>query len=215
MPDLMRKTMAEQAALVKSGEVSAAELVEASISAIEKLNPAINAVVIPMFDMAREAVRGLRGDEAFSGVPMLLKDVVAEYAGAPMTEGSRFLEGYISPHDSELVARYRRAGFIVCGKTNSPEFASKPTTEPELYGATKNPWDLSRSPGGSSGGAGASVACGMVSVSHANDGGGSTRVPAAACGLVGLKGTRGRNPSGPDYGDIGAHGLLSEHSSSL
>ncbi len=211
MQELMRKTMAEQAALVKSGEVSAADLVEASISAIETLNPKINAVVIPMFDMAREAVRGLRGDEAFSGVPMLLKDVLAEYAGAPMTEGSRFLEGYISPHDSELVARYRRAGFIVCGKTNSPEFASKPTTEPELYGVTKNPWDLTLSPGGSSGGAGASVASGMVSVSHANDGGGSTRVPAAACGLVGLKGTRGRNPSGPDYGDIGASGLLSEH----
>ena len=211
MSELMRKTMAEQAALVKSGEVSAAELVEAAITAIETLNPKINAVVIPMFDLAREAVSGLRGDEAFSGVPMLLKDVVAEYAGSPMTEGSRFLEGYISPRDSELVARYRRAGFIVCGKTNSPEFASKPTTEPELYGATKNPWDLTRSPGGSSGGAGASVASGMVSVSHANDGGGSTRVPAAACGLVGLKGTRGRNPSGPDYGDIGAHGLLSEH----
>jgi len=137
--------------------------------------------------------------------------VLAEYAGAPMTEGSRFLQGYVSPHDSELVARYRRAGFIVCGKTNSPEFASKPTTEPELYGATRNPWDLSRSPGGSSGGSGAAVAAGMVSVAHANDGGGSTRVPAAACGLVGLKGTRGRNPFGPDYGEVGAAGLLSEH----
>ena len=114
MSELMRKTMAEQAALVKSGEVSAAELVEAAITAIETLNPKINAVVIPMFDLAREAVSGLRGDEAFSGVPMLLKDVVAEYAGSPMTEGSRFLEGYISPRDSELVARYRRAGFIVC-----------------------------------------------------------------------------------------------------
>ena len=211
MRDLMRKTMAEQAALVKNGEVSASDLVEAAISSIETLNPKLNAVVIPMFDIARKAVKELRGDEPFSGVPMLLKDVVAEYAGAPMTEGSRFLQGYISPHDSELVARYRRAGFIVCGKTNSPEFASKPTTEPELYGATKNPWNLSLSPGGSSGGAGAAVASGMVSVGHANDGGGSTRVPASACGLVGLKGTRGRNPLGPDYGDMGAAGLLSEH----
>lgn len=211
MHELMRKTMAEQAALVKRGEVSAADLVEAAITSIEVLNPKINAVVIPMFDIARKAVRDLNGDEPFSGVPMLLKDVLAEYAGAPMTEGSRFLQGYISPNDSELVARYRRAGFIVCGKTNSPEFASKPTTEPELYGATKNPWDLSRSPGGSSGGAGAAVAAGMVSVAHANDGGGSTRVPASACGLVGVKGTRGRNPSGPDYGDVGASGLLSEH----
>jgi amidase len=211
MRDLMRKTMTEQAALVKNGEVSPSDLVEAAISSIETLNPKLNAVVIPMFDIARKAVKELRGDEPFSGVPMLLKDVVAEYAGAPMTEGSRFLQGYISPHDSELVARYRRAGFIVCGKTNSPEFASKPTTEPELYGATKNPWNLSLSPGGSSGGAGAAVASGMVSVAHANDGGGSTRVPASACGLVGLKGTRGRNPLGPDYGDMGAAGLLSEH----
>jgi len=109
------------------------------------------------------------------------------------------------------VARYRRAGFIVVGKTNTPEFASKPTTEPELHGATRNPWDLGRSPGGSSGGAGAAVAAGMVAVAHANDGGGSTRIPAAACGLVGLKATRGRNPLGPDYGDLGAAGLLSEH----
>ena len=199
MHELMRKTMAEQAALVKSGEVSAKDLVEAAITSIEALNPKINAVVIPMFDIARAAVNDLKGDEAFSGVPLLLKDVVAEYAGSPMTEGSRYLQGYISPRDSELVARTRRAGFIVCGKTNSPEFASKPTTEPELYGATKNPWDLTRSPGGSSGGAGAAVAAGMVSVAHANDGGGSTRVPAAACGLVGLKGTRARNPLGPDY----------------
>jgi amidase len=211
MNELMRKTMAEQAALVKGGEVSARELVEAAIGEIESLNPQLNAVVIPMFDLARDAVTALTGNEPFSGVPMLLKDVLAEYAGAPMTEGSRFLQGYVSPHDSELVARYRRAGFIVCGKTNSPEFASKPTTEPELYGATRNPWDLSRSPGGSSGGSGAAVAAGMVSVAHANDGGGSTRVPAAACGLVGLKGTRGRNPFGPDYGEVGAAGLLSEH----
>lgn len=211
MRELMRKTMAEQAALIRAGEVSAAEMIDAAIGEIERLNPHVNAVVIPMYDIARDAVKELDGKEAFSGVPMLLKDVLAEYAGAPMTEGSRFLQGYISPHDSELVARYRRAGFIICGKTNSPEFASKPTTEPELYGATRNPWDLSRSAGGSSGGSGAAVASGMVSVAHANDGGGSTRVPAAACGLVGLKNTRGRNPLGPDYGDVGASGLLSEH----
>ncbi len=211
MDELMRKSMAEQAALVQSGEVSAAELVDAAIAAIERLNPIVNAVVIPMFDIARDAVKTLSGNEPFSGVPMLLKDVIAEYAGAPLTEASRFLQAYVSPHDSELVARYRRAGFIVCGKTNSPEFASKPTTEPTLYGATKNPWDLGRSPGGSSGGSAAAVAAGMVAVAHANDGGGSTRVPASACGLVGLKTTRGRNPLGPDYGDLGAAGLISEH----
>ena len=211
MSELMRKSMAEQAELVRRGEVTPSELVDAAISAIERLNPKINAVVIPMYEHAREALAELRDGQPFAGVPMLLKDVIAEYAGAPMTEGSRFLQGYISPHDSELVARYRRAGFIVCGKTNSPEFASKPTTEPELYGPTRNPWDLNRSPGGSSGGAGAAVAAGMVSVAHANDGGGSTRVPAACCGLVGLKATRGRNPLGPDYGDLGAGGLISEH----
>ncbi len=207
----MKLSMAEQARLVRAREVSARELVDAAIARIEYVNPDVNAVVIPMFDIARNALDALTGDEPFSGVPMLLKDVLAEYAGAPMTEGSRFLRGYVSPRESELVTRYRNAGFIVCGKTNSPEFASKPTTEPELYGPTRNPWDLTRSPGGSSGGAGAAVASGMVSVAHANDGGGSTRVPAAACGLVGLKGTRGRNPLGPDYGDVGAAGLLSEH----
>lgn len=211
MIELMRRSVVEQARLIRSGEVSPAEMVEAAIAAIEKYNPKLNAVVLPMYDIARRAVKSLKGDEPYGGVPLLLKDMCAEYAGAPMTEGSRFLQGYISPRDSELVARYRRAGFIVVGKTNSPEFASKPTTEPELYGATRNPWDLSRSPGGSSGGSGAAVAAGMVAVAHANDGGGSTRLPAAVCGLVGLKPTRGRNPLGPDYGDPGAAGLLSEH----
>lgn len=211
MLELMRLSVAEQARLIRNGEVSPAEMVEAAIAAIEKTNPQLNAVVLPMFDIARCAVRELKGDEPYRGVPMLLKDMCAEYAGAPLTEGSRFLKGYISPRDSELVARYRRAGLIVVGKTNCPEFASKPTTEPELYGATRNPWDLGRSPGGSSGGAGAAVAAGMVAVAHANDGGGSTRIPAAVCGLVGLKATRGRNPLGPEYGDIGGAGLLSEH----
>lgn len=211
MIELMRQSVVEQARLIHNGEVSPVEMVEAAIAAIEKYNPKLNAVVLPMYDIARRAVKALKGDEPYRGVPLLLKDMCAEYAGAPLTAGSRFLQGYISPRDSELVARYRRAGFIVVGKTNSPEFASKPTTEPELYGATRNPWDLSRSPGGSSGGAGAAVAAGMVAVAHANDGGGSTRLPAAVCGLVGLKATRGRNPLGPDYGDIGAAGLLSEH----
>ncbi|MGB1885099.1 MAG: amidase [Gammaproteobacteria bacterium] len=211
MQELMRKTMAEQAALIRNREVAPIELVDAAIHEIERMNPALNAVVIPMYEIAREAVGALRGDEAFSGVPMLLKDVIAEYAGAPLTEGSRYLEGYVSPQDSELVRRYRNAGFIVCGKTNAPEFASEPTTEPDFYGPTHNPWDLGHSPGGSSGGSGAAVAAGMVSVAHANDGGGSTRVPAACCGLVGLKTTRGRNPLGPDYGDLGGAGLISEH----
>lgn len=207
----MRLSAVEQARLIRQGEVSAAEMVEAAIAAIEKLNPDLNAVILPMYDMARAAVGDLRSEEPLSGVPMLLKDVLAEYAGAPMTEGSRFLRGYVSTRDSELVSRYRRGGLVMVGRTNAPEFASKPTTEPELYGATLNPWDKSRSPGGSSGGAGAAVAAGMVAIAHANDGGGSTRIPAGNCGLVGLKPTRGRNPLGPDYGDVGAAGLLCEH----
>jgi amidase len=211
MDDLMRRSVTEQARLVRAGDVSAQELVDAGIAAVEKRNPPLNAVVLTMFDRAREAAKALTGDEPFAGVPILLKDVLAEHEGWPLTEGSRFLEGYVSARDSTLVSRYRSAGFVPIGRTNSPEFASKPTTEPELYGPTHNPWDLTRSAGGSSGGSGAAVAAGMVAVAHANDGGGSTRIPASACGLVGLKPTRGRNPLGPDYGDIGAAGLLCEH----
>jgi amidase len=210
MTDLMRLDAVAQAEMVRKGEVSASDLVEASIARIEKLNPTLNAVVTPMFDTARELAKGPLGDGPFAGVPLLLKDIVAEYEGARLTEGSRSLKDHISPHDSELVARYRKGGFIVVGKTNSPEFASKPTTEPELFGPTLNPWDHSLSTGGSSGGAAAAVAVGMAAAGHANDGGGSIRCPASWCGLVGLKPTRGRNPLGPSYGDVGA-GLLHEH----
>ncbi len=211
MIELMRRTVVEQARLVRSGEVTAAEMVEAAITAIEALNPALNAVVLPMFEIARKAVHRVPADAPLAGVPLLLKDLLAEYAGAPITEGTRFLQGYVSPRDSELVRRFKRAGLVVVGRTNCPEFASKPTSEPELYGPARNPWDPSRTPGGSSGGAAAAVAAGMVAVAHANDGGGSTRGPAAFCGLVGLKPTRGRNPLGPAYGDIGAAGLICEH----
>jgi len=210
MTNLMRRSAVEQAQFVRVGEVGPEALVEAAIESIERLNPELNAVIVPMFDHARAALRTLRGNEPFAGVPLLLKDMVAEFAGAPLSEGSRFLEGYVSPRDSELVARYRRAGFIVVGKTNTPEFAAKPTTEPERFGPTRNPWDRGRSAGGSSGGSAAAVAAGMVAVAHANDGGGSIRLPAAWCGLVGLKPTRARNPLGPDYGDLAA-GLIAEH----
>ena len=208
--ELMRKSFCEQAALVRDKQVSAKELTEAAITEIERLNPQLNAVTIPLFDYALDQVKALQGNEPYAGVPFLLKDMIAELAGTELTEGSRFLQGYISPHDSELVARYRRAGMIFVGKTNTPEYASKPTTEPLMYGPTKNPWDKSLSPAGSSGGSGAAVAAGMVSAGHANDGGGSIRLPAAWNGLVGLKPTRGRNPLGPDYGDLAA-GLVCEH----
>lgn len=212
MNELMRMGAVEQARLIKSGAVSALEMVDASIRAIESANPSLNAVVLPLFERARAEARAVQASHPapFAGVPLLLKDFLAEYAGTRLSEGSRFLRDYVSPNDSELVARYRRAGFIIVGKTNTPEFASKPTTEPELFGATGNPWNPAYSAGGSSGGSASAVAAGMTAVAHANDGGGSIRCPAAWCGLVGLKPTRGRNPLGPDYGDMGA-GLICEH----
>ncbi|MEM7469240.1 MAG: amidase [Pseudomonadota bacterium] len=208
--ELMRKSFCEQAALVRNKEVSAKELVEAAIKQIENLNPTLNAVTIPLFDDALDQAKSISSDEPYAGVPFLLKDMIAELAGTEITEGSKFLQGNISKHDSELVARYRKAGMIFVGKTNTPEYASKPTTEPLYYGPTKNPWDQNLSPAGSSGGSAAGVAAGMVSAGHANDGGGSIRLPAAWCGLVGLKPTRGRNPLGPDYGEL-ASGLVCEH----
>ena len=211
MSSLMEKSVMEQAELVRKKEVSALELVEESIKRIEQLNPKINAVVIPMFEFAVDYVKTMGHRGQLHGVPILLKDVLAEFKDWPITEGSKFLEGYQSDRTSELVSRYLAAGLIPIGRTNSPEFASMPTTEPTLYGATKNPWDEDYSPGGSSGGSAAAVASGMVGVAHANDGGGSIRIPAASCGLVGLKPTRGRNPLGPQYGDVGAAGILCEH----
>ncbi|NQV19974.1 MAG: amidase, partial [Rhodospirillales bacterium] len=162
MQDVMRLDAVAQAALVRAGDVQPIELVDAAIAKIEKLNPGLNAVVTPMFETARQVAKGPLPDGPLKGVPFLLKDLLAEYAGAPMSEGSRFLSDYVSPHDSELVARYKRAGLVVVGKTNTPEFGLKPTTEPELFGPTLNPWNTGHTPGGSSGGSAAAVASGMV-----------------------------------------------------
>ena len=199
-----------QAKLVKKKEVKPLELVEAAIGRIERLNPELNAVVTPMFDLAREAATTELPDGPFRGVPFLLKDLIAEYAGVRLTEGSAFLHNYISPQDSELVVRLKKAGLIICGKTNTSEWGSLPTTEPALFGATRNPWHTERTPGGSSGGSAAAVAVGMVPMAHGNDGGGSIRMPASCCGLFGLKPTRARNPMGPQYGDAYS-GLPVEH----
>ncbi|MGZ4492152.1 MAG: amidase [Nocardioidaceae bacterium] len=190
-----------QAALVRAGEVGADDLVETAIARIERLDPGLNAVVIKAFDQAREAVgRGLP-DGPFAGVPFLLKDLAIEAAGLPFTEGSRFLAGNVSTVDSETVVRLRRAGLVVLGKTNTPEFGMKPTAEPWLFGPTRNPWDTARTTGGSSGGSAAAVAAGMVPMAHGNDAGGSLRIPASACGLFGLKPTRARTTLAPLYGD--------------
>lgn len=212
MDDLAFLDATAQAELVRRREVSPLELVEAAIARIERLNPTLNAVISPLFEEARAALAGPGLPEGpFTGVPFLLKDLLAECAGAPLSEGSAFLRGaYRSPQDSELVARYRRAGLVVLGKTNTSEFGILPTAEPAAFGPARNPWDLNRSTGGSSGGSAAAVAAGLVPAAHANDGGGSIRIPAACCGLFGLKPTRARNPLGPEHGDLYG-GLVCEH----
>jgi len=199
-----------QAELVRRREVKPIELVDAALARIERLNPELNAVVTPMYDQARAAVQGQLADARFRGVPFLLKDIFASYAGVPLAMGSAFLRDNVPDHDSELVTRYKRAGLVILGKTNTPEFGLVPTTEPRLFGATRNPWDTARSPGGSSGGSAAAVASGMVAAAHGSDGGGSIRIPASCCGLFGLKPTRARTPAGPDYGDI-MGGLAIDH----
>ncbi len=186
-----------QAALVREGQVTAAELVEGAIERIERLNPALNAVITPAYDQAMSAVSAGLPSGPFTGVPYLLKDLVAEAAGIRFCEGSRFLKDNVSTVDSELVLRLRRAGLVILGKTNTSEFGMTPTVENALFGATRNPWNLDHTTGGSSGGSAAAVAGGMVPMAHANDLGGSIRIPASCCGLFGLKPSRARNPLGP------------------
>ncbi len=199
-----------QAALVRSGDVSPIELVDGAIARIEKLNPELNAVIHELFDRARAQATGTLPDGPFRGVPMLLKDLGAEIEGTPFCEGTDFAGDYRSTVTQELTHRFLRAGFVVCGKTNTPEFGILPTTEPRRFGATRNPWNTAHSTGGSSGGSAAAVASGMVPVAHANDGGGSIRIPASCCGLFGLKPTRARVPLAPQYGDL-MGGLVAEH----
>ncbi len=199
-----------QAELVRRREVSPIELVEAAIECVEMVNSQLNAVITEMYDIAREAAAKNLPDGPFTGVPFLLKDLQAAYEGVRMTAGSKYLRDFKPNGDSELVRRYKRAGLIVIGKTNTPEFGILPTTEPELTGRTRNPWDSTRATGGSSGGSAAAVASGMVPMAHANDGGGSIRIPASCCGVFGLKPTRARNPLGPHFGDLFS-GLVAEH----
>jgi amidase len=198
-----------QAELVAGGEVTALELTGAAIERIEKVNPALNAVARPMFDLALQTARGpLEGP--FKGVPFILKDLMAAYAGVPMTYASRFLTDYVPDHDSELVKRYKASGLVVTAKANASEFGILPASEPALFGPCHNPWDPSLSTGGSSGGSAAAVAAGLVPMAHANDAGGSIRIPASCCGIFGLRPTRARNSFAPDLGDI-MSGLVVEH----
>ena len=199
-----------QAELVHLRLASPSDLVRDAIERIEALDPTLNAVITTAFDQALDAARGIDPDLPFAGVPILLKDLCAEADGLRACEGSAFLRDHVSRGDQEYVARLRRAGFVVLGKTNTPEFGMAPTTEPRLFGPTANPWDPRHSTGGSSGGSAAAVASGMVPIAHGNDAGGSIRIPASACGLFGLKPTRARNPLGPRYGDAFG-GMVAEH----
>ncbi|MCU0586295.1 MAG: amidase family protein [Desulfobacterales bacterium] len=198
------------AGLIRNGAVSGREVCEEAVARIERLNPSLNAVVRPMFDFGRAALSSIAPGAPFAGVPFLLKDLLALVAGVPTTFGSKALRHFIPDHDSELVARFKKAGVVLLGKTNTPEFGLMAVTEPELFGPTRNPWCLDRTPGGSSGGSSAAVAAGMVPIAAGGDGGGSIRIPAAYCGLFGLKPSRGRTPTGPDFGEIW-QGAVVEH----
>ena len=188
------------AELVRRGEVSPIELVEAAIERIERHNPVLNAVVHKAYDEARRVARGTLPDGPFRGVPFLVKDLGMEVAGWPMTNGSVFTRDVVPREDSELVKRQRAAGLVLLGKTNTPERGITGTTESRLLGPCRNPWNPEHIAGGSSGGSAAAVAAGMVPLAHASDGLGSIRIPAACCGLFGLKVTRERNPGGLDIG---------------
>lgn len=195
--------------LVTAGQVSAAELTETAIARIEALNPRLNAVIHTFYDRARSAARKPQAGP-FAGVPFLLKDILGDLAGEPSRQGSRIIPAVPVAENAELTNRFLAAGLNPLGKTNVPEFGLVATTEPVLYGPARNPWNQAHSTGGSSGGSAAAVAAGMVPIAHANDGGGSIRIPASACGLVGLKPTRARNPLGPLVGDV-MGGLVQEH----
>lgn len=199
------------AELVRTGEVTPADLLDVAIRCVETIDPGVNAVVVDMRDEARRHLAQDLPDAApFRGVPYLLKDLRADYAGVATTAGSRFFVDNIPERDSELVVRLKAAGFVIFGKTNTPEFGGNVSTEPVLFGPTRNPWDRTRIAGGSSGGAAAAVAARMVPAAHASDGGGSIRIPAACCGVFGFKPTRGRNPAGPFLGEAW-NGLSVEH----
>ncbi len=198
------------AELVRRKEMHPTELVEAAIERITERNPPLNAVVHTLYDEARAAAAAPLPDGPLAGVPFLLKDLLAAYAGTPTTSSCAFERNYVPDHDTELVARYKRAGLIVVGRTNTPEYGLKAVTESEVRGPARNPWNPEYTPGGSSGGSGAAIAAGMVPVAHGGDGGGSIRVPASCCGLFGLKPTRGRNPMGPDMAESW-NGFVLEH----
>jgi len=198
------------AELVRSGQASPAELLDEALARTAQVNPKINAVIHLMEGRAREAIAAGLPEGPFRGVPFLIKDLITAYAGEPMRNGSRLFKDFVPPEDEELTRRYKAAGLVIFGKTNTPELGVSNVTEPELFGPTRNPWDLERTSSGSSGGSAAAVAARIVPAANANDGGGSIRTPASNCALVGLKPSRGRNPTGPQTPDIW-WGFIGEH----
>jgi len=193
-----------QAELVRSRQLSPRELVAAAIARVERLNPQLNAVTLPALEQARERAAAAdlpRGP--FHGVPFLMKDLGGPEAGRRCTGGMRCLKdaGWTETTNGYLTDKLLAAGLVILGRTNTPELGLLPTTEPQAFGPTHNPWNPAYSPGGSSGGSAAAVAAGLVPAAHASDGGGSIRIPASMCGLVGLKPTRGRNSFGPAVGE--------------
>lgn len=211
MPSLKTHDALSLAALVKKGETTPLELTEAAIQRIEKINPQLNAVIYKMYDEARRVAKSDLPDGPFKGVPFLLKDLITTYAGTPHARGTKGLKkaDYMSPEDNELMRRFRATGLVTLGKTNTPEFGLQGVTEPEAFGPTLNPWDITLTPGGSSGGTAAAVASGMVPFGSGGDGGGSIRMPASCCGLFGLKPSRGRAPMAPN--GVMWHGAVVEH----
>lgn len=189
------------AALIQNRDVSAEELLDSAIDAVDRVNPKINAIIHRFEEHARQNIAAGLPDGPFHGVPFALKDLFMYYAGYPTGNGSRFWDGFVPQASSELFLRYARAGFVIFAKTSTPELGLNVTTEPLLHGATRNPWNLDYSTGGSSGGAAAAVAAGILPLAHASDSGGSIRIPASCCGLFGLKPSRGRMPLGPERGE--------------
>jgi amidase len=215
MPDaeLLLRSATELAALVRAGEVTATELTELSLGAIEERDGDIHAFTTVSADaaLASAAAVGAGDERPFAGVPLAMKDLFVAVSGQRLTCGSSITgESWVPEYDGFLTRRMRDAGFVIVGATSSPEFGALPVTEPRRFGPTRNPWDLGRTPGGSSGGSGAAVAAGMVPIAHASDGGGSIRVPAACNGLVGLKPARGRISMGPELGEsfLAVNGVL-------
>jgi len=196
--------------IIKSGEITYKEVCQEAIQRAKLLNPSLNAIIHPLYEQLEGILKKVSESGSFYGVPFLLKDLQHALQGVPLSSGSKAMYNFVPPKDNELVRRWKDTGLITLGKTNTPELGLMATTEPELFGPARNPWNLEHSPGGSSGGSAAAVSARIVPVASAGDGGGSIRIPASCCGVFGLKPSRGRMPTGPDFGEIW-EGAVTDH----